>query len=374
MICDVEAKEIEDISVSDTPTQTTFWARVKNDQGFIPNGFHFAVSSDLLTPMGDNADKKEDDLLVLVKYLNNHQCYAYVPYGPEIEPDFENYGVFLEELSEVLRSYLPKDCIYIKYDLPWASQWTGEDEYYDDSGNWHGPPGSTTQELRLNFKTRHWNLQKSPSDVLPVNTIILNLQYKEKELLAGMKPKTRYNIGYSFRRGVKVREYGPGMIDEWYRLYKETAVRNNLTLHHKDYFKTLFSNNEETDEGVKVSLLMADYEGVFLAAMILVLSGDRATYLYGASSSERRNLMATYAVQWEAINMAQSFNCTEYDMFGTAPNGNRSHPMHGLHRYKKGFGGSLFHRMGCWDYPYLTADYKILKAQEVNNQSYRLQH
>jgi lipid II:glycine glycyltransferase (peptidoglycan interpeptide bridge formation enzyme) len=225
----------------------------------------------------------------------------------------------------------------------------------------------------VNFKTHNWNLQKSPSDILPVNTTFLNLEKEEKELFANMKPKTRYNIRYSLRKGVKVREYGPEKIDEWYRLYSETAVRNNLTLHQKDYFSSLFLNNGENDNGVKVSLLMADFEGMFLSAMILVLSGQRATYLYGASSSEKRNLMATYVVQWKAINIAQSYNCTEYDMFGTAPNGNRSHPMHGLHRYKTGFGGSLFHRMGCWDYPYMTGDYKLLKAQEVNNQSYRLQ-
>jgi hypothetical protein len=29
---------------------------------------------------------------------------------------------------------------------------------------------------------------------------------------------------------------------------------------------------------------------------------------------------------------------------------NPAHPLYGLYRFKTGFGGTLFHRMGCWDY------------------------
>jgi lipid II:glycine glycyltransferase (peptidoglycan interpeptide bridge formation enzyme) len=105
--------------------------------------------------------------------------------------------------------------------------------------------------------------------------------------------------------------------------------------------------------------------------MFLILSRERGTYLYGASSSENRRFMASYAVQWEAIRKARDFGCTEYDMFGCAPNSRQSHPLYGLYRYKRGFGGRLYHRMGCWDYPFLPDEYKLLKAQEVNNQSYR---
>jgi hypothetical protein len=43
MVCSVEAKEIEEIETTNIPTQTAFWARVKNNQGFIPNGFTFLL-------------------------------------------------------------------------------------------------------------------------------------------------------------------------------------------------------------------------------------------------------------------------------------------------------------------------------------------
>ena len=76
--------------------------------------------------------------------------------------------------------------------------------------------------------------------------------------------------------------------------------------------------------------------------------------------------MASYALQWEAIRIARQSGCREYDMFGTAPNSNTGHPMYGLYRFKSGFGGHMFHRMGCWDYPLNKAKYNTFRAQELN--------
>ncbi len=60
--------------------------------------------------------------------------------------------------------------------------------------------------------------------------------------------------------------------------------------------------------------------------------------------------MPTYALQWEAIKIAKEYGCTEYDMFGVSPGPDHSHPMYGLYQFKTGFGGELFHHLGCWDY------------------------
>ncbi|MEX0983072.1 MAG: hypothetical protein WD577_11640 [Bacteroidales bacterium] len=50
----------------------------------------------------------------------------------------------------------------------------------------------------------------------------------------------------------------------------------------------------------------------------------------------------------------------------------RSHPMHGLYRFKSGFGGNMFHRMGCGDYPLNKTEYDMFLAQEVNGQKYHV--
>ena len=159
----------------------------------------------------------------------------------------------------------------------------------------------------------------------------------------------------------------------WYDLYKETCARNRIYLHDVDYFKALLVTDvSHTRSPAEVELLIAELEARPLAAMFLVFSGQRATYLYGASSSKQRNYMATYALQWEAIKKARRGGCTEYDMFGVAPRPDPSHPLYGLYRFKSGFGGVVFHRMGCWDYPLDPEDYEMYRLAEMKSEGYHL--
>jgi len=373
MLLRVEPEDIRAIRENRIIQQTGFWARVKQKQGAEPFAFHCETSSDLLDPDGREDHMVHNDLLVLVRHIDEQHTMAYVPYGPKEEPETENQGLFLEELSEVLRSHLSPDCIFIRYDLPWENQWSKEEDYFDSRGNWLGPPAPGFQELRVNFNTRKHNLVKSRSNVLPVNTFFLNLRQEDEELLGRMRPKTRYNIRLAFRKGVRVKSCGPECLDAWYSLYRETAMRNGIRLHDPEYFHTVFETESGcNDPSPDVRLLMAEYEAEYLAAMFLVFSRRRGTYLFGASSGRKRHLMATYALQWEAIRTTRSTGCMEYDMFGTAPNGDPSHPMHGLHRFKSGFGGRMFHRMGCWDYPLDRERYLVYTAQEWKNQSFHV--
>ena len=57
-------------------------------------------------------------------------------------------------------------------------------------------------------------------------------------------------------------------------------------------------------------------------------------------------------------------------MFGVAPNADESHPMYGLYKFKRGFGGVIFHRLGCWDYPIDEEKYQCLVASEMSMQGY----
>lgn len=367
MICAVERKDIEEFKSTNILPQTPFWGRIKSNQGFIPQGFELTISKDLLVGCTNSSEKKEDDLLVLIKYVDSVTCFAYVPYGPKLEPTFENQGLFLEQLSESIQSFLPSNCIFIRFDLMWENQWAVEEDFFDFAGNWIGPPRNQTQEYRVNFSTDNWNLHKSIVDYLPKNTFFLDLTLQEQDLLSKMRYNTRYNVRKANKIGIKVREYGLEHIEAWCKLYNETALRHNMPMQNEDYFSAILKNQDNSQNGVTIKLLMADIGGRFLSAMFLVLSKKRATYLYGASTSSKDNLMASYALQWESIRVAKDWGCTEYDMFGSAPNLNRAHPLHGVHIYKKGFGGNLFHRMGCWDYPYNHKLYDLFRVQEVKN-------
>ncbi|MEG1635655.1 MAG: peptidoglycan bridge formation glycyltransferase FemA/FemB family protein, partial [Rikenellaceae bacterium] len=138
-------------------------------------------------------------------------------------------------------------------------------------------------------------------------------------------------------------------------------------------FHSVFAAKMEDKEmPVHVKLLIAYVDNVPLAAMFLLISSHRATYLYGASSSVMRNFMPTYAMQWQAIQIAKAYGCSEYDMFGIAPNAELSHPMYGLYKFKSGFGGEIFHQMGCWDYPLKRDEFSLFQACEMSNKGYYL--
>jgi lipid II:glycine glycyltransferase (peptidoglycan interpeptide bridge formation enzyme) len=75
--------------------------------------------------------------------------------------------------------------------------------------------------------------------------------------------------------------------------------------------------------------------------------------------------MFTYALQWQAIRLARERGCTSYDFFGIPPSNDPGHPMHGLWRFKTGFGGRIVNRYGCWDLPYSVVGYQGYHWVEV---------
>ncbi|ASB48699.1 lipid II:glycine glycyltransferase FemX [Alkalitalea saponilacus] len=371
MLSEVCLKHQEEVFETPIIQQTAFWSEVKKRMGVDTKAFNFKSRTEKLYNNSDLKKTLLSDLLIIDQKIDSNYSIAYVPYGPELEPAMENQGVFLEELSESLRSYLPKNCIMIRYDLLWQSHWAAEDDYYDLEGNWIGPPAKNIQEMRLNYNTINWNLRKSLTNLLPSNTVFLNLRKSEEQILASMKPKTRYNIRLAERKGVSVKEYGMENLQIWYNLYKETSIRNGLYLHNIEYFRTvLTAKAKNTNSPADVHLLVAEAGNEPLSAMFLVISGNRATYLYGASASNHKNYMGSYALQWKAIQMAKEKGCTDYDMFGVAPNPNPEHPMYGLYRFKTGFGGEIYHSMGSWDYPFKEEAYNYFIAKEMSSQGY----
>lgn len=366
----IEPKEIMDAYSTPIVQQTSFWSKVKERSGIPSRAFEFSVrNSDLYSGMGGYS-YTQADFILFFQHLNREDYVAYVPYGPEIEPSQENQGQFLEELSESLRSYLPKHCVALRYDLNWESHWCGADDF-DADGHWIGLPKKEFQELKFNFGTCLHNLRKANTNILPANTIVLNLLPEEEQILSQMKPKTRYNIKLALRKGVEVRSVGIEGLPIWYALYAETARRNGLYLNDIHYFRNVLASKMEClDEEVNVQLLIAYFDNTPLAAMFLILSAHRATYLYGASSSTGRNLMPTYALQWRAIQLAKAHRCFEYDIFGIAPSPNPAHPMYGLYKFKQGFGGEIYHQLGCWDYPLEEDKYAYFAAREMQMQGY----
>lgn len=375
MAVEVESIPSNQIEPSSVVQQTAFWARVKSKQGVYSRAFRIeADANGLYTDHYRYGDlmKENGDLLIILRNIDRDHHIAYVPYGPTMLPAEDYQGNFLEELSEVIRPSLPESCLLLRYDLNWKSLWAGDDDYYKN-GCWTGPPERRIQEMRFNFNTENWNLRKSQTDILPSHTIFMDLNLDDETLLKRMKPKTRYNIRLAKKRGVEVETCGVENIDTWYELYRQTSERNGIRGTDQKCFKNILETRaQDTRSPAEVELLVARLDDEPLAAMFFVNTGKRATYLYGASSNTNRRHMAPYALQWAAIKRAKEKGCKEYDMFGISAIPDPAHPLYGLYRFKSGFGGDIFHRMGCWDYPLQDKYYEQVVAREMNMAGFHL--
>ena len=332
MLSDVHKKDIEELNRTPILQQTAFWSIVKRKIGRDTVALSFSSNKSSLYHRIERDGSIRSDLLVIIKQLNRYDSIAYVPYGPELEPDNEFQGVFLEELSECMRPFLPEHCFMIRYDLCWEVFWARDSSRADEQNGLWSAPSVKAQEIRFNINTQHWNLQKARTNILPANTLFLDLQADLDVILNRMKPKTRYNIRLSERKGVKVRRAGFDELQIWYSLYRETAVRNGILLNDMKYFEAILTARaDDTRSPARVFYLIAEADNVPLAALFLIISDQRGSYLYGASSDKYRNYMATYALQWEAIKISKQQGCSQYDMFGISPAKDPGHPLYGLY-------------------------------------------
>ena len=288
-------------------------------------------------------------LLALSRRLAPGFSFAYVPWGPQLTSDFpvDDKAQALAELALTLKPFLARNTVFIRFDPPWYKH----AEYAEDDA------------LLSNAGFKH-----AAADIQPPDTVIVNLSASCEEILAAMKPKWRYNISLAGKKGVSVNTGGGNELEAFYSLLKKTAQRDGIAIHSFEYYKTLFEicrKRNENGENLSLRLYTAVHEGDTLAAIVVLFRARYAAYLYGASSNEKRNMMAPYALQWKAMQDAKEAGCRYYDLFGIPPNEDPNHPMAGLYRFKTGFGGQIIHRPGSWDFPYKAAVYGFFNFAEA---------
>ncbi|MDR1933255.1 MAG: peptidoglycan bridge formation glycyltransferase FemA/FemB family protein [Spirochaetales bacterium] len=315
--------------------QSGFWAAFKESFGWKGLAFMIHCSA------GDHA--MDVPLVTLTRPLAAGYHLAYIPHGPAPSAPLPGEPCdCLEALAKALKPFLPKKTLFIRFDVPWGA--VGADNF----------PQAICKPLI-----------KAAYDVQPPDTVIIPLNLSEEDILSCMKPKTRYNTRLAEKKGVRVYEGGPADIPLWYGLYQETAERDGITLHGREYYEGLFSLADSyAGSKPRFHLLLAEAEGKLIAGNIAAVFGPQAYYLYGAASNEMRNYMASYALQWEGMKLAKREGALTYDLFGIPPNDDPSHAMYGLYRFKTGFGGEILHRPGSYDYPLKFFAYRAYRIAE----------
>ncbi|MDR2921754.1 MAG: peptidoglycan bridge formation glycyltransferase FemA/FemB family protein [Treponema sp.] len=331
---------------ADSFLQSAMWGRFKARFGWEARAFSVDWNPGGARP-----------LLALSRRIAPFLSMTYVPWGPELPAAFpgdpHSRAGAAAELARALKPLLK--AAFVRFDPPW---------FNDEGGD--------SQERHLLHSHR---FRRAGADIQPPDTVLADLTPPPDDILAAMKPKCRYNIGLAQKRGVVVRDCGAAEksaaceqgIEVFYRLLKETALRDGIAVHNVEYYRALFEEAKgENGKTVPAELRLytARHENDDLAAIVTLFRGKQAVYLYGASSNIKRNLMAPYALQWKAMQDAKASGCAVYDFFGIPPDESPGHPMAGLYRFKTGFGGRIIHRPGSWDYPYKPALYAMFNCAE----------
>lgn len=208
---------------------------------------------------------------------------------------------------------------------------------------------------------------RAPLDLVPRQTLYLDLHPGEDEqlILQGMKPKGRYNINLAQRNTVVVSEHHtPDVVPEFYTAVMQASVRDQFALEPQSFFETLAAVLCASGHA---TFLLAHHEGDLLGALLLITYGDRATYLYGGVTNEKRNFMGGYALQWAAIKCARARGCRTYDFYGYVPHRSPEHPYSRFSQFKSQFGGQAMTFMGAHDYIFLDnlADAFVRASREA---------
>jgi lipid II:glycine glycyltransferase (peptidoglycan interpeptide bridge formation enzyme) len=181
-------------------------------------------------------------------------------------------------------------------------------------------------------------------------TNIVDLDADPDGLLARMKPVWRRNIRRATRDGVRVRSAADGAdFARWYALYEITARRDHFTIREAEYYRRFWQETRPTGDTV---LLLAEHEDRLLAGILLHRFGREATYLYGASDNQGRNLMPNHILQWEAMLWARERGAKRYDLWGVAETDDPEEPLAGVTAFKAGFGGEVVRYAGAFDRVY----------------------
>ena len=309
--------------------QSWAWGEFQRAAGFAP--LRLAVVND--------ASKPWDAVnLVMRRPLPFRRFSLYSPWGPVFREAYasDRCAPVLHTYAEALRDALRGGGIFARVEPKISS------------------------DVDIAHALKEAGFLRSERSIQPRDTRMLDLTQSEVDLLRAMHPKTRYNIRLARRRGVTVAErIGAVGMQIFLTLAREVQRRGEFHYHPESYYRAML---DTLGPAGMLTILVAEYQGVPLAANLLIHFGTTITYAHGASSNRQRHVMAPVLLQWEGIVRAKAAGATRYDFFGIAPpHAPATHPWFGITRFKEGFGGTTEHYFGAADVVTDIVTYRTLE-------------
>lgn len=324
---------------------------------------------------------RDDELvgaaLVLYRQLPRLKRYlAYLPEGPVIDWDTEQLSAWLTPMTAHLKD---RGAFGVRMGPPVVTRrWTAaqvKEGIADPAVRRLGdlPPterDATGARVVAQLHELGWRPQVTeggfaagqPQYVFQVPLVDANGSPRtEEDVLKGMNQLWRRNIKKAAKEGVEVTtgsvEAGSSDdLEAFHELYVHTARRDHFTPRPLSYFRTMTDalSNEDPD---RFRLWFARHDGDLVAATIAVRVGTHAWYSYGASSTEKREVRGSNAIQWAMMRDALAAGAHVYDLRGITDTLDADDSHVGLIQFKVGTGGEAVEYAGEWDLPLNRALY-----------------
>ena len=285
---------------------------------------------------------------------------AYLPEGPVVDWGRYDGGAITTPLLTHLRE---RRCFSVKMGPPVEAQrWhakTVKDAIAEGNAmRLSEVPADATSDtasvLITQLRAAGWTRQDSEAgfgDFQPRYVFQVPLDSRSlDDVFAGFNQLWRRNVRKAEKAGVKVTVGAESDLEDFHRIYIETAERDQFTPRPLSYFRRMFDQMQREDPA-RIRLYLAHHDGRLLAATTAVTVGRHTWYSYGASTNEGRELRPSNAVQWQMIQDAHAGGATVYDMRGITDTLDPDDHLFGLIQFKVGTGGDAIQYVGEWDFP-----------------------
>lgn len=168
-------------------------------------------------------------------------------------------------------------------------------------------------------------------------TRIVDLTRLEAALWSDLRSSARWSVNKARRTGHAVVEAGAAGLDDFERIYLETARR--VGFEPGAAFRAVYTSFAA--DGEARLLLCRAPGGEAEAALVPIPCGRRVIEFYGASTTAGSRARANYLLKWEAIRTSRERGYEPYDMWGT--------DQEGPAESKAGFGGTEREYIGAWE-------------------------
>lgn len=301
--------------------QSIPWASVRKNYGWNSKRIIFEKSGSIIA-----------GAQVLIQFARPFGKIGYISYGPCTSGNSESLS--RQVISGIKQFTIQEQIVYLILVPP----------YYGD----HLVPLLKTMGFKI-------AIEGLPPKIHLTSTLLIDLNKTAAEILGEMKPRTRYNINLSIRKGIKIREGNGQDIDTFFRLMLATCARRKSppTPSDKKFFELLWSAFHPRGW---IRLHFADYNNEVVCAALSFAFGDTFRIWKFGWSGQYSNISPSNALYWSLIELSKNegfryfdFVSVDTDISKALENGDvltpelKSKYFFGPTIFKMGFGGDLVH-------------------------------